>query len=152
MHLLIKNIVRWRDERYQIIFAEHEIERLEAEFKPKIEAVRKPPWNDYQSLVSEYLFERNLQQAIIDDIETKRLIRAARRHGIPIPKRPMELEDNEFWEHSQVGHILTLEGRRRLRHEVALEREMLRKPLVAWAAILISLVSLALSGFSFFLN
>jgi hypothetical protein len=146
MHMMLKNLMRWRDERLRITSAEHEIERVRELYAPRIAAAKHPPWDTYHQLVSEMFFELELSQSEIDQVQTNRRLREARHLDVPLPPKPKEGEENEDWRYSQVvGHVLTEEGHRRLRHEIADERELVRKPRLAWAAIVISSVSLLIS-------
>ncbi|PVB60801.1 hypothetical protein [Labrenzia sp. 011] len=155
MHLLIKNLLRYREERHQIISAQHETERLEDLYRPKIEAAKEKgsPWDDYRSILSEYHHEVGLPRQLIDEIETRQRVRSAQKYQIPIPKKPEVGEDSEYWESSMFGdHVLTLEGHRKLRHDIAAERELVQKPVLSWIAVSVSLFSLLLSFLSLLLR
>ena len=146
MNLMLRNIIRWRDERHRIVLAEHEIERVRDRYAPKIAAAKRPPWDTYHQIVSDMFFELELSQSEIDQVQTSRRLREARQFDVPLPPKPKDGEENDDWRYSQVvGHVLTDEGHRRLRHEIANERELVRKPRLAWAAIVISSVSLLIS-------
>ncbi|WP_146177364.1 hypothetical protein [Breoghania corrubedonensis] len=143
-------LVRRREQRC-ISNARAQIEKIEAHYRPKLAELRRPPWDEYHQLMAEYMDEIDIKQGKIDKIKTTRRIILAEKFDIPIPKQPSEMEDNEYWEHSKFyGHVLSLEGHKKLRHEIIREREIFWWPILVWLPISVSLFSLALSIISLF--
>ena len=145
--VLSMDLLQWRDEKNQIAALALEIEHVYETHRPKISALKRPPWNNYQFAVSEMLAEIDPLQAELDGIETKRRLRRARKWGVPIPDRPKSGEENDMWKLSAFHeHVLSEQGHLFLRRETALEREIAQKPLISWAALAISVVSLSISA------
>lgn len=151
MHTIFQNILRWRDERHRKIMAEHQIERLNEEYGPQIAKVKRRPWNDYHRLLDELRSELQFPEGEIDQIDTARRLRAARRFSVPIPKRPEDGEEDEYWHFSPAyGHVLTELGHQLLRHEIAHERELRERPVIAWLALAAGGLGLIIHLLNFF--
>lgn len=141
------DLKRFRDDRDKLIQLRHQRER-HLERLNETTAGLKRNSNDYQIAVSDYFNTVDLVDAEIAKIETAQTLRRAEQWRIPIPQRPYKRdEDTDFWEwHAVHGrYYLTEEAMRRVRRDVYEEREMWLKPWLSWLAVLISVVSLAVS-------
>ncbi|WP_349363977.1 MAG: hypothetical protein ABL307_00940 [Roseitalea porphyridii] len=146
MHTGLTRLARWIREESELRSSEAEIDHLRRTYDPRIKAVTRPPWNERQALLAELFFELEFPESAIERIRTDRAIRRCRRYAIPIPDKPREGEENQDWNYSQIaGHLLTDRAHQRLRQEIAVERKMIREPVLAWIAIAISAFSLVVA-------
>ena len=102
------------------------------------DAKKKRDRDEYDSLVSEYLFESDNFDDAIRRQETKFLVRRARRLLVPIPST----EDGHSWEKSeQSGRLqLTLEAMTKLRGAIREEQRQRLEPVKLWATLLTGLI------------
>ncbi len=87
----------WRAERR----AKKESKRLEEKYHPLLEAAKKEKDQlEYQNLLSEYFFERDFNDEP-EVIRTERLVKRARKLGIPVPQKPSpdsdDADEDENW-------------------------------------------------------
>ncbi len=146
---IIQNILAWRDRRYAIIQLDHEITRLWDEFNRYVkEGDLKDRTEGFEALYSEYRSYVEIPEAERDRLQTRASIARARSWGVPLPPTPSDLYmSNEYWDWDRVHQARTLStaGHRYIRHEVALERDIKYRPILSWAAIIISVCSLFFS-------
>lgn len=140
----IKELLRDRDERHQLIQLGHEIEKNAQDFRESSAGLKRNS-NEYHELISELDNERRLLDAEIAEIETERMLRKAHFWRVPVPRYPMddsEQDDNWRW-HSVYGrYFLSVKALRDLRREIYQEREMWTRPYLSWTALVISVISL----------
>jgi hypothetical protein len=88
----------WRAERK----AREKAKRIRETYQPRLETAKKKGAgaDEYQAVLAEYYFEQDLNDEP-ERIRTERIIRKARKLGIPIPPKPAydsaEMEENESW-------------------------------------------------------
>jgi hypothetical protein len=143
----LKNLKRFRDERHQLIQLRHGIDRAEQSFREKVEGLKHAD-EEYQYHLGEFFHELDMLRAEIGEIETAQMQRSASEWRVPIPARPFRKEEaTDLWEwhDPHERYYLSENGLSRLRREVYQEWEMWSKPWLSWAAIAISLFSLAIS-------
>ncbi|TGQ12132.1 MULTISPECIES: hypothetical protein [unclassified Mesorhizobium] len=105
--------------------------------------------DEYRIAVADYFASVDVVEARMAEIETAQTLRRAEKWRIPTPQRPYkEDEHTDFWQwHAVHGrYYVTDEAMRRVRREVYEEREMFLKPWLTWFAVLISVISLAVSA------
>lgn len=93
----------------------------------------------------EYAYLVDRYQVIIDDIDGSRIIRKARRLGVPIP-----LMDHESWrKSSHINHtILTLEGRWKISQDIAKASQISHVSLKTWIPIIVAVAGFLISVIS----
>jgi hypothetical protein len=148
---IIANVARWNADRYKIIQLRHDLAYMDecfealkrtTRFKAGSEEARKQYWDHFG--------ERDLTQAELDELQSKRAVERARYWGVPLPQRPTrQREKTEFWDWSTVHgqHYLSEKGKMLLRRECSLEMEMFYKPWATWLAVGISSVALFVAVF-----
>lgn len=106
--------------------------------------------HEYQEAISEFFHDLDEISSEIAEIETKQMLRRAKKWRIPVPPRPFrDKEISDSWEWHDVHAMFYLKDTAisRIRKEVYQEWEMWSKPWLSWMAILISVTSLAVSVF-----
>ncbi|MBA1139374.1 hypothetical protein [Mesorhizobium neociceri] len=144
---LFGELKRYRDERDALIQHRHNRDSLLERLNETTAGLKRNS-QEYQIAVGDYFATIDIVDAEIAEIETAQTLRRAGQWRILTPQRPYkEDEDNDFWEwHGVHGrYYLTEEAMRRVRREVYEEREMRMKPWLTWLAVLISVISLAIS-------
>lgn len=146
---LIRQILARRDRRHEIIQLNHEITSLWDEFEQHVAKDSLKGGSDaYESLYSEYRSYVEIPVSKRDQLTTQASVERAHFWGVPLPPQPDHRQfDNEYWTYDRVLQRLNLTnvGHRYVRHEVALEREIKYRPVLSWAAIVISVGSLFIS-------
>jgi hypothetical protein len=120
--------------------AQRERTKLHKTFDPLIsKAEQEKRWDDSQSLISEFLMERNVIDDKISWIETKRVRKRAEKFGVPIPP----LSDKECWEEGFTPNTVRLkpEARIRISEQVRKERRARIEDRMLWVDYLGPLVS-----------
>ena len=102
------------------------------------EAEKRREHDEYDSLVSEYLFEVDNFEDEIRKLESRFLIRQARRYLIPVPPA----EEGESWEKSErSGRLrLKLEAMRELRMAIHDEPRQRLEPVKLWIPLLTGVI------------
>jgi hypothetical protein len=143
----IKKLLRWRDERNRLSHLIFEREDAQVKHEKLTKVAKEVSDEAYQYAMAERNTDLSMLDYQSDRLETKRLERKARELGVPIPTRPNGFDENEHWEMSIAGdHVLSVKGRMLLRREIALERELAQKPVLSWAAVTLSVLSLTISA------
>lgn len=145
----MKNISQWNARRYRLIQLRHELEDSERKFKIRTESLQ-PRSDEYERAYADYRADVDVIVADIGVIETLHSLKTAYYWGAPVPRHPQLPEtENEYWSwNSAVGGFhLTSKGLREIRHAVSAERDIYFRPLLAWVAIGISVLSLVVSIF-----
>lgn len=150
METLFARLGRYRDERYSIVASENEIEHIRNSYKDPLAEAKLVSREAFARVFFDMNSELEIYEYEIDKIETSQQLRKARKWGVPVPRRPKLPEDNYYWSYrSFIGdHVLTSEGQMYLRREIAFELELFFRPVLSWAAIIISVISLSLAVFS----
>ncbi|XUY27948.1 hypothetical protein RMR21_006245 [Agrobacterium sp. rho-8.1] len=120
----------------------YERARTGSKFKPGSVEAQKMYWDHYS--------DRDLLQADLDEIESRKAIERARHWGVPIPQRIYkEMETNDDWDWSSVHyrHYLSEKAKMILRRECAAEIDIYYKPWATWIAVIISFVALLVAVF-----
>lgn len=137
------------DRRHNLIQLNHEIEDHWKEFGMIVDRDNIDSNSQrYQQLYSEYRSYTEIPEGYRDAILTKVAVERALRWQAPLPPRDSgNFQDNEYWYWDRVvkRYLLTAAGHRFIRHEIAEEREIAYRPILAWAAIGISFLSLIVS-------
>lgn len=138
----IAAIKQWRDERYRLLQLRHEIDHIHSLFDPRFEAAQKSALDrDYVNMLhAELSHETEHLEDEYYHILTSRMLRAAARYGVPVPRYD---DDSAYWQWSRYREraLLTIEGLAYLRREIAFERDIRHKPLLTWGSFAISVVS-----------
>ena len=148
---IFKQLRKWSDERIALANANERLEELWSEFvhKQVDRDERRISPEAWESYTSYWFAEYSVIQADIAKVETDRAIKRAGQWEVPFPQKPYGTdEDTEHWKWHPVHatHYLSDEGKMRLRREVYLEMDIRSRPLLTWAALIISVVSLAVSA------
>lgn len=150
---MIKRLLKWRDDRHTLARLKYELEDDDAKFQRAVKEHRLRRGSDeYEKLYWDHDNNRQLTEAEIDAIETKKAIDRAIAWDVPIPPVPRsEDEDDQYWHWCRVHgrYYLTDEGRALLRREAYAEMEMRFKPWLTWLAIGMSATSLIISVVKF---
>lgn len=146
---LLESLFEWRDDRNKVAQLNYELQDLEEAFEKGAEREYQDKREfGYRSAYYDFRHEADTIQAAIDQLETKRSIRRAIRWRVPVPSRPANDEaDDGYWQWS-VPHqcfYLSDTGKTHLRREIALEAELLFRPVLSWGAVCISLLALIVS-------
>jgi hypothetical protein len=145
----LKDLLIWNEDRYKIIQLRHELDRIDAMYAQARKAAGfQPGSQDDNNLYWSFTNDRELTLAELDEIETKTLLRRAKKWNIPIPARPiMPTEENEYWNWCgpHYRHYLSAMGKTYLRREAFAEMEMYSKPWATWLALGVSGLSLLIS-------
>lgn len=150
MENIFARLYRLRDERNRIAELGYEVEHVREMYEKSIAIAKLDSPEKYQQEIAAFWSELDISEQEISKLQTIRLLRRSRRWGVPVPDRPQGTDENEYWEHchSVGGHALNVNGQKLLRREIAEEYELYSKPILAWAAIAISVISLVLSVLS----
>jgi len=77
---------------------------------------------------------------------TAKRIRQAAIHGVPIPSKPQNGTGNKYWDYAVVDqesfYVLTPIGHRRIKREIMNDWDLWSRPIIAWTALVISVISL----------
>jgi hypothetical protein len=114
-------------------------DRYETKAQAAIEdAEKRRERDEYDSLVSEYLFERDEFEEEIRWLETQFLTRQARRYLIPVPPT----EEGPHWEKSEHSRrfLLKLDAMRDLRAAIRDEQRQRLEPVKVWIPLLTGLI------------
>lgn len=117
--------------------AQSERKRLSKTFDPLIEKAQKEKrYEAEQSLISEFLSERNIIDDKISSLESMRIQKEAEDLGIPVP--PYK-KGSEFWEEGYQPNrvFLTLKARYDLRRQIREDRRQRREDKMVWVKDLI---------------
>lgn len=143
---VIKRIKAWRDMRHEIVQLNYQINGYWAEFNAHVETNDlKDGTDEFEALWAEYRSCREIPEARLAQLQNYRSLRRVDYWDVPLPPRPSEDRvDNEYWEWNRIDqrYYLSSAGHRFIRHEVALERDIKFRPILSWAAIIISVCSL----------
>ncbi|WP_421360272.1 hypothetical protein [Agrobacterium rosae] len=145
----IAEVRRYGEERQNLIQLRHSLDDLGRRMSDETAGL-KTKSDAFQKAISTYGHEADLILSEIAEMETRQAIIRAQRWRVPIPQRPYgnRGQDTDFWEWS-VAHglyYLTDHGLREVRKMVHDEREMLSRPIITWAALAISVISLIVSA------
>lgn len=144
-----QEIWRYGDERQRLIQLKHQLTDLSEQMRRTTSGL-KTRSEAFQSAISEYGYEADLILSEIAEIETGQALRRAEKWRVPIPKRPFSEygQDTDFWEWSSAHgrYYLTDFGLREVRKMVHDEREMMSRPVLSWAALGISVISLIVAA------
>ncbi|MFI0843522.1 hypothetical protein [Mesorhizobium sp. IMUNJ 23232] len=142
----LESLLRYRNERDELIRLRHGLEYNNATFKEKTADLSKRS-QEYRDAVNEGANEHYLMSAEIAEIETAQMLRKAARWRIHVPLRPTNEDDTEMWEWNVIHgrHYLSEKAMMQIRRDAYQEFEMRSKPWLSWMAILISIISLVVS-------
>ncbi|MER9028192.1 hypothetical protein [Mesorhizobium sp. M0674] len=143
------DILLWRDERNKLATLREDLDRTERSFEVEIRSATEAGSSEILFEIKDRrYFEMRTFEMLIDQIETRRRLRLARRYGVPVPLRPDVAVDSEYWdwELGLYEHTLSTKGHYLLRREIAAERELVFKPWLSWVAIILSFLSLIIAA------
>lgn len=139
-----------RDERIELVrLREDEATVLSAFKKQVAEAGAVPASREWRSIHSQFENELSLIRANIGEIETRKTLRMAGKWDVPVPPPPYYSSDGHpywSWHGVHARYYINEDGKAFVRREVYAERDMRSRPYLAWAAIAISVVSLAVAA------
>lgn len=147
----IKQLLKNNERRQNLIQLKHQLNHLSNEFSARTEGL-KIGSDEFQSLAASYGPDADEIISEIEQLETQRMLEKAERWSIAIPQRPYgyhNVADTNFWtkNHTHNAYYLTDEAKQIIRRQVFEEREMLTKPILSWAAIIIAVISLLVAVF-----
>lgn len=146
---MISHIREWNEDRQTLIQLKHERAYIIQRFEEKKKTLKIRTGSEEDSRIYfDFRFDIDQIDAQIDQIESKKMLRRARKWGLPIPPKPNEYQqENEFWVWSDphFEHYLSPEGKKILRRECFTEMEMFYKPWATWLAVGVSFLSLLIS-------
>lgn len=148
---LFKRIAVWRDRRHELIQLRHEVTRINDLFRGHVKQHGfKERTDNWERAYSEFRNEYEFLDAEIDIIETKTALERANRWGAPIPRQPLEEDENDeywIWNRIHAQYFLSSHGLREIRHSVSMEMDIFFRPWFSWGAIGISFLALVVSIF-----
>ena len=125
-----------------------EIDSTEMYYEELLKQAGPKGTDSYEGLVSEMFSQLDALLHELKQIETRHRLRVARYWGVPIPPWPDSDKKNQHWERSPYrAWVLSDEGHKHLRREIAVEVEIFAKPWLSWGAVVISVVSLVVAAF-----
>lgn len=147
----IKKIHKNNERRYKLIQLKHELNHLSKTFFEQSEGL-KTKSDEFQSLFADFGANADFIISEIEQLETQQMLEKAEYWSIAIPQRPYGSSDGmdtHFWKKNYTHHTyyLTDEGKQIIRRQVFEEREMMTKPILSWAAIVIAIISLIVAVF-----
>ena len=117
------------NERRTTIKLRRELERLRKFYEPDL---RTKTGADHESLLAEYFSEQDIVEYQLREIESRQLVRRARRWFVDIPT-------GDSWDRGPAGHFLTQKAADALRRAVRDER---RKEIKWWAELVMPILAL----------
>ena len=137
------HLKRNSDDRQKLVQLQGELDDISKQFRTDTDHL-KTNSDEYRAALGAYGNDLGLVIAQIRAIETEQMLRKTTRWRVPVPMRPYNMEETEYWEWHQLHgrYYLTDIGLSRLQREVYHEWEMWSKPWLSWTAIAISVVSL----------
>lgn len=126
---------RWIAEQKQIREISSEQITWAAEFERRLAKARADGTKDLHALEDQFNFELGQYEDGIREIETKRLVRAARRLSVPIMHGPTHW-DVSVW---TMSRLLSPHGYHELRKAVRDERAARRTEVISWLSALTGL-------------
>ena len=133
---------------------ERQLRVLKEKFHPLIEAAKAAKnAKEESSIVSEYLYERDLILHSTYGMEAEFLERKARKLGIRVPDKPTDVDafDDENWEQSNYtgDWMLTPEAERKLRNEIRQEERAKADETRKWFTLIVVVIGTIFAFMSF---
>ena len=119
-----------------------EITKLERFYNPKIS---KAKGLDRNNLITERDFEISIIHYEWQYKKNEQIISNAIKYDLAIPIKPREYEDNENWDISSFGYMLTSKAKKHLKKEIREEQKYIRNNWAFYVGSLTGLLGLIVS-------